>query len=121
MRYAPWMPIKESQIQRAILEYLARIGRGFFWRNQSTGLYDPTKKTFRAMAFGQVAGVPDILGVFEGRFVGIEVKTPIGKVSPNQKIFMEKAKANGAVVFIARSIEDVKNGLESGFPGIILP
>lgn len=42
----------------------------------------------------------------DGRMFFIEVKTPTGKVRPDQEKFMEIVKTNGAIVGVARSVED---------------
>jgi Holliday junction resolvase len=59
-------------------------------------------------------GVPDILGVYQGRFLGIEVKTDNGKVSQEQERFIQNINDAGGIAFVARSIDDViaKLGLE---------
>lgn len=53
-------------------------------------------------------GVPDILGSWYGRPLAIEVKTKTGRVSPEQKSFIEDATARGWIAFVARSLGDVK-------------
>ena len=53
-------------------------------------------------------GVPDILGFsFDGRFIGIEVKTPEGKTSDEQKQFHSTALRCRSIVFVAQSVDDV--------------
>lgn len=54
-------------------------------------------------------GVPDIIGCLppSGTMLLIEVKTPTGKVSPEQEEFLARYKAGGAVVMIARDPRDV--------------
>ena len=51
-------------------------------------------------------GVPDILAVIDGHFYGIEVKTPIGKVSPIQEYQIKKIQSAGGTAIVARSVED---------------
>ena len=59
-----------------------------------------------------INGVPDILLVKEGRFIGIEVKSLTGRISKNQVIFRDLVIEAGGEYFIARSVEDViKAGL----------
>lgn len=38
------------------------------------------------------AGVPDIVGCYEGKFIGIEVKIAPNKITPLQKYNLEKIK-----------------------------
>lgn len=56
---------------------------------------------------GSVPGVPDILGIYKGRMLGIEVKTKNGKLSDHQKRFMARINGNGGIAFVARSASDV--------------
>lgn len=54
------------------------------------------------------AGVPDIILVEDGKFIGIEVKTKIGQQSTNQEEFQQGLEAAGGRYIIVRSIDDVK-------------
>ncbi len=58
---------------------------------------------------GALKGVPDILGVLpDGRFLGIEVKSPQGFCSKEQIEFIEQASFFGGIAFVAKSLDDVK-------------
>tara|TARA_Y100000004_G_scaffold68047_1_gene76318 strand:+ start:18 stop:359 length:342 start_codon:yes stop_codon:yes gene_type:complete len=103
--------IKEKDIQNAILDYLT-VCPGRFWTNASTGIYDPVKKCFRRTPRHFVAGVSDILGVLPcGTFVAIEVKTPKGRLSENQKQFLKDIQECNGIAFVARSVDDVRERL----------
>lgn len=52
-------------------------------------------------------GVPDIICCVDGKFVGIEVKTPRGRVSAVQEFHIRLINAAGGEAFVARSWEDV--------------
>ena len=56
-------------------------------------------------------GVPDIIGCFKGRLIGIEIKSEKGVVSEYQKEFIENINRAGGLAFVARSLEDVIEGL----------
>jgi len=56
-------------------------------------------------------GVSDIIGCKDGRMIAIEIKTPAGKVTPYQQRFIDRVNAAGGLAFVARSIEDVVEGL----------
>jgi len=56
-------------------------------------------------------GVPDIIGCFKGRFIGIEVKAPKGVVSSYQQNFIDRINEAGGIGIIARSLDDVIVGL----------
>jgi hypothetical protein len=100
--------ISETDIQRSIMDFLH--ARGIFcWRNNSTGIYDPVRKIYRKNTGKySINGVSDILGILPGgKFLAIEVKSASGKLSDDQKFFINQIKLKGGVAFTARSIEDV--------------
>lgn len=97
---------KETDIQRTICDYL-QLKNYFFWRTNTTPIYDPTRKAFRAMPKYALKGVPDIILVLDGVFVGLEVKTRSGRQSEQQKEFEKKLKNSGGKYYVVRSVEDV--------------
>lgn len=66
---------------------------------------------FRAGAFGGdtvPAGWPDITGLLpDGRFIGVEVKSPAGRQSPVQKLMEQEIHKRNGIYVLARCIEDV--------------
>jgi Holliday junction resolvase len=60
---------------------------------------------------GAKRGVSDILGIHNGRLIAIEVKTSKGIVSSYQQEFINDINNHGGTAFVARSIEDVIEGL----------
>jgi len=64
-----------------------------------------------AQGLGCVPGVPDIIGVYQGRMLGIEVKTERGIVSDHQQRFIEAINREGGIAFVARSVDDVIEGM----------
>ena len=63
---------------------------------------------------GSTPGVPDILGIWHGKILGIEVKTAAGRVSEHQQRFIDQINREGGVAFVARGVEDVIAGLGVG-------
>jgi penicillin-binding protein-related factor A (putative recombinase) len=88
---------KEADITRSIRYYLK--SRNIFHFKQWQGL-------------GSAKGVSDIIGIFNGRFLAIEVKTKRGKLSEQQQAFIDKVNIEGGIAFVARSVSDVINHLE---------
>lgn len=97
---------KETDIQRAICEYLKARGY-FFTRTNNTPVFDPRAGKYRAMPKYTLRGMPDILVLKEGTVIGIEVKSETGKQSPAQKEFQKRWEFAGGKYFIARGINDV--------------
>lgn len=93
----------EKEIQNSILEYLHFKGI-FCWKEHSSGIMIDGGK--RYMPLG-LRGKADILGVYKGRFLAIEVKRPHGRLSAEQEAFLSQIEANGGLAFVATSIDDV--------------
>jgi hypothetical protein len=51
---------------------------------------------------------PEMVGQQVAVFTSIEVKTPTGRVQPEQKQWLEAVQAAGGIAGIARSIEDAE-------------
>lgn len=101
----------ESNIVSSICEYLA-IRRYFFWRQNTAPAVQKSASgwAFRKMPKHSKKGVPDIILIKQpgGQFVGLEVKTQTGKLSPEQAEFGRKAIGAGAEYHLVRSIDDVQ-------------
>jgi hypothetical protein len=97
--------MKESDIQRQILDYL-KIKKIFAWRNNSVGIYDPIKRIYRKNP-QTMQGVSDIIGIYKTKPMFIEIKSEKGIVSSEQEYFIERIKQEGGIAFVARSVEDV--------------
>lgn len=89
----------ETKVVKAIMKMLDTSFPGFYFKTHG-GLY-------------QRIGLPDILGVHRGRFIGIEVKCP-GKEDTLTKV-QEKTlyiiNLYGGVGFMSTSPEDTKSKL----------
>lgn len=93
------------------------------WRNNSTGVFDPTRKAFRRPSKWSRNGVSDIIGLVPktGQMLAIELKKPpTGKrkeqtlnnmLSDGQKEFIEDVNKNGGLAFVADSLEAVRHHL----------
>lgn len=103
----------EKQIENSILSYLKARGV-FCWKNETTGIWDPKRKVFRKKrSVHRMVGVADILGIYKGRFLAIEVKSAKGRLTKDQKRFGEMVIEQGGIFLVARSIDDVNAGLTS--------
>ncbi|HBJ74611.1 MAG TPA: hypothetical protein DDY86_03620 [Syntrophaceae bacterium] len=89
-------PQSEKEITKAIRFVLRTLGI-FHW------------KVWQGL--GSVPGVPDIIGIYKGRMLGIEVKTAGGKISKHQQHFIDMIKREGGIAFVARSVQDVVDHL----------
>ncbi|MGE0525865.1 MAG: VRR-NUC domain-containing protein [Bdellovibrionales bacterium] len=101
---------REHAIERQIRTFLAAKGI-FHWKAKTVGTWDPRQKIFRKTA-GYMKGVSDLIGIYNGRFLAIEVKSFSGKPSQDQLLFQHRVRENGGIAFIARSWEEVRDKLE---------
>lgn len=89
-------PTPEGQLTASVKQLLRAAGV-FHW------------KVWQGM--GSVPGVPDIVGIRDGRFFGIELKAPKGIASPAQQQFIDEIKRAGGIAFVARTLDEVIEGL----------
>ena len=93
---------EETNIQNLIRVELCKKGCLIFRCN--TGNF--YTKYGQEIKIGQV-GHSDLYGVRnDGRAIFLEVKTPIGKASDEQKKFIQAVKNKGALAGFSRSVED---------------
>lgn len=106
--------ISEKEIETSILAYLEHLPGCYAWKNQSVGVYDPVQKKFRkSKSKYSINGVSDILGIYNERFLAIEVKSPTNKKrNIQQDTFINCINAMGGIAFYATSIDEVKNKLQ---------
>jgi len=52
--------------------------------------------------------VPDIVGVLEGRFFGLEVKLPGNQATPLQLYQIDQIQQSGGIAGVVYSVDDVK-------------
>jgi hypothetical protein len=95
--------MKESLLQDKIRLALGRVPGLVLWRNNCG--YDGDRRV--RYGVGSPGGA-DLIGVLNGRFVAVEIKTPTGRQSPDQKRFAELVESKGGEYVILRSIEDAE-------------
>lgn len=84
----------ETKVVKDIREALDKYYPGFYFKTHGGPF--------------QMAGLPDIIGLHKGRFIGIEVKVP-GKeanLTPIQIKVLGKIKAAGGIAFMSTGAED---------------
>lgn len=100
--------LKESQIELQICFYLRAKGY-FFWKQPMAGFFDERKCAFRKHANPFVRnGVPDVIIVRDGKFIGLEIKKRTGRQTDAQKAFQKDLEKAGGKYFIIRSLDDLK-------------
>jgi hypothetical protein len=97
----------EGIIKANCLRWLGK--RGIFSWNNPSGVIRITPD--RWIHFGK-KGSSDIIGVLpDGKFLAIETKSIKGRLSPEQKAFIEKVRGLGGVAILARSMRELDEAL----------
>lgn len=97
----------EKQIENMILSFLKARGV-FCFKVETVGIFDQKLGRYRRKnSIHRTVGISDIIGIFEGRPLAIEIKSKKGAPTIHQKLFLAEWTGAGGIGFIARSIEDV--------------
>lgn len=97
----------ESLLKNQIFHYLSLQPEFFGFYVTQGGVYDEKRGIFRnRRGAGMRLGVSDIIGVFNGTAVALEIKTKTGVVSEHQKRFMEQFIAHGGLAAVLRSVDE---------------
>lgn len=85
----------ESTLQRKIQKYLKdNLFNSVVWKNHGNQY--------------SVLGLPDIMCIYRGKIICIEVKIPGNKPTKLQQVTLKKMEDAGAITGVAYSVEDVK-------------
>src|SRR5438128_1815020 len=101
------MATPEGEALSAICDYLALKGY-LFSRTNNMPVFDKGRGAYRALPKHTRKGWPDICLISEGKFYGIEVKSQVGRLSPEQVDLGRDIILNGGMYVVARSIDDVQ-------------
>lgn len=83
----------ESRLQRRIRRALEAAFPHSYWWKTWGGPYQP-------------AGMPDLAGIVVGRSIFVEVKRPVGRVSPVQRMMHTRLRRAGAIVVVAKTPDE---------------
>ena len=109
----------ETELQQRIRIALGARSDLRLFRNQVGQLPDP--RTGRPVQFGLARGsadligwriitiTPDMVGRQVAVFTSIEVKTPTGRIRPEQYAWLNTVQGAGGIAGIARSIQDAND------------
>ena len=88
----------EKAIQAKIIKYLKTVEGGFFFKIPQ-GKYS-------------LVGISDIIGIWHGRVVAIEVKAGNNTMTPLQAHFQNIIRERGGIAICAFSLEDVQSWIK---------
>jgi hypothetical protein len=121
--------MNETAIQQHIRLALGKLRHVRMFRNNCGKLPDP--RTGRWIEFGvgnpgggdllgwrTVTVTPEMVGQQVAQFVSLEVKTPTGRVRPEQERWRQVVEQAGGVAAVVRSVEDAERALDvTDYPG----
>ena len=103
------MPLKKENTNALTREAIRIFTMCGFecWRQNNGGVYDPTKKVFRANS--STPGISDIIGYHRktGIILAIEIKTGRDKLTPYQIRFLQSIKNAGGYAYVVRTLGDL--------------
>lgn len=91
-------------LTNTIIWDIVNVRGGAAYRINNGATYDKARGVYRAGVTKR--GVPDIIGVLDGRFIGIEVKIGTDRQSEYQREIEREINAAGGVYFIAKTYDD---------------
>lgn len=111
-----WTDMLEKDIQKQIMEWLEYRPNCFVWRQNAgmrVGKYTNKVGQTSTHAFrsASVQGISDIIGIWHGRPLAIEVKQPKKEPTPEQRQFLDRFRAAGGIAIVAHSLDEVMSGL----------
>lgn len=105
----------EETIHRALAAFLdTALPSDSYWF--SVPNQRGTRKRFEMgilQALGVKSGVPDIIILVRGQFIGLEVKAPKGTLNDNQKAASDRIFKSGGLYSVVRSPEEAERYLRS--------
>jgi hypothetical protein len=99
----------ERDVQAQIRTALGALPGCAFWRNHVGQATDVNGRTHR---FGLAVGSADLVGVVDGRFVALEIKTESGALRPEQRAWLGVVRAMGGFACVVRSPEEAIAAVE---------
>lgn len=102
--------VRESAVLRAVrIELPRRVPGLVLWRN--TAGYDDRAR----QRYGLCPGASDLIGIYRGRFVALEVKRPKGgAVSEEQTMFLALVLERGGIAAVVRSVDEAVEAVTQG-------
>lgn len=100
-----------NELTKTIIFDMYHVREGVAYRINNGAVYDIKRKTYRKGV--QRKGIPDIIGIINGRFYGIEVKIGRDRQSADQKEIEREINDAGGVYFIAKSYDDYLEKINS--------
>jgi hypothetical protein len=103
----------EGELQHAIRIALGKEPDLVLWRNNCGVAKGPSGM----IRYGLAVGSSDLVGMIGARFAAIEIKTPKGRLSPEQGMFLSLVASRGGFAAVVRSVDDAWAALAAARAG----
>ena len=86
----------------------------FYWRQNNMPVHDPRLNNGYGgyRSHSGLKGVPDIICIIDGQFVGIEIKAGKDRLSEHQILFKKRCERNGGKYLVVKHPDDVDSLLQ---------
>lgn len=101
----------EKQIQDQMLQWLAYQPKTFVWRQNAGSMFVDSPTGRHGFRSASVQGISDIMGVWQGKPIAIEVKRPGKKPTEMQNDFLKRFAGAGGLSIVAFSMEGLMEAL----------
>jgi len=98
-----------NELTDQVIKHIKSMG-GVAYRINSTGNYN--NGLGKWIMSGQKKGLPDVIGILHGRFIGIEIKIGSDRQSEDQRKRQTEIEAAGGIYFLAKSFEQLKEDIK---------
>lgn len=89
-----------TELTNAVIDYIYRQ-EGFAYRAESSGVFDSKLQLYRT---APKKGVSDIIGIYKGKFLAVEIKIGKDRLSPEQIGFLKNIAHCGGYTFVAKDL-----------------
>lgn len=109
----------EKQIEKSALLYLDYLRKElndelFFWKQNTVGVFDQTLGAYRRpKSKFIISGVSDIIAIYKGMIICIEIKTSRNKQTANQVLFQKNVEKAGGLYYVIREVHHLQRVFES--------
>lgn len=98
--------VTERQLQEEIRLALGAVPGLVLWRNNvGQAMVDYGGGNIRPLVYGLAPGSADLIGCYHGKFLAVEIKTPDGRQTKEQRTFQRCVERNGGVYLMPRSVK----------------
>ena len=109
--------MRETDIMRAVRKAVNLDGRALITRNNvgvGRAMHDES-----VIRFGLGVGSPDLVGILRGsaRGFALEIKTPVGRLSPEQRAWATAFRKHGGFCAVVRSVHEALAAVERALAG----